>query len=68
VDFVKPFTAPNLNQFTLEPAGSSTKVTWAIEGSSIYMAKMMSLFVNLDRAMGKHFEAGLNNLRMVAEK
>jgi hypothetical protein len=32
------------------------------------MAKVMSLFVNLDRAMGKHFEAGLNNLRMVAEK
>jgi len=68
VDFEKPFKAHNLNRFTLEPAGSSTNVTWAMEGTNVYMTKVMSVFVNLDRMMGKHFEAGLDNLRMIAER
>jgi hypothetical protein len=68
VDFVKPFKAHNLNRFTLEPAGSSTKVTWTMEGTNVFMAKVMSVFVNMDRMMGKHFETGLDNLRRVAEE
>jgi len=68
VDFVKPFKAHNVNQFTLEPVGSSTKVTWTMEGTNVYPAKVMSLFVDMDRMMGKHFEAGLDNLKVIAEK
>jgi uncharacterized protein YndB with AHSA1/START domain len=68
VDFERPFKAHNRNQFTLEPGGSSTNVTWSMEGTNVYMAKVMSVFVNMDRMMGKHFEAGLDNLRTLAEK
>jgi len=46
VDFVKPFKAHNLNRFTLEPAGNSPKVTWAMEGTNVFTAKVMSVFVN----------------------
>jgi uncharacterized protein YndB with AHSA1/START domain len=62
VDFVKPFEAHNLNQFTLAPAGTSTNVTWQMLGTNPYFMKVMGLFVNLDKLMGKHFEAGLENL------
>jgi len=68
VEFEKPFKAHNLNQFTLEPAGTSTKLTWTMDGTNVYMAKVMSVFVNMDRVMGKHFETGLDNIRMIAEK
>jgi uncharacterized protein YndB with AHSA1/START domain len=68
VDFVKPFEAHNLNQFTLEPDGTSTKVTWTMQGTNVYMTKVMSVFVNVDRLMGKHFETGLGDLRAIAEK
>jgi carbon monoxide dehydrogenase subunit G len=68
VDFVKPFEAHNLNQFTLEPDGSSTKVTWTMRGTNVYMTKVMSVFVNVDRLMGKHFESGLGDLKAIAEK
>jgi carbon monoxide dehydrogenase subunit G len=68
VDFVKPFEAHNVNQFTLEPAGTSTKLTWAMDGTNVYLAKVMSVFVNMDRVMGTHFEAGLDNIRVIAEK
>lgn len=68
VDFVKPFNAHNVNRFTLEPAGSSTKVTWAMEGTNVFIAKVMSVFVNMDKMIGSHFATGLDNLRRIAEQ
>lgn len=66
VDFVKPFTAHNVNEFTLEP-GRSTTVTWTMQGSNLYFMKVLGVFVNMDRMMGKHFERGLQNLKNAAE-
>ena len=68
VDFVKPFVAHNINVFTLEPAGYSTKVTWDFTGTNVYVLKVMTIFVSMDRIMGKHFETGLENLKTVAER
>jgi uncharacterized protein YndB with AHSA1/START domain len=74
VDFARPFVAHNINTFTLEPApGSSasspsTQVTWIFDGSNVYMMKVMSVFMNMDHFMGKHFEDGLANLKAAAEK
>ena len=68
VDFVKPFAAHNLNEFTLQPAGATTRVTWTMQGSNLYVMKVMSVFINMDRETGKHFEAGLKNLKTAAEK
>jgi hypothetical protein len=68
VDFEKPLPAHNLNEFILEPDGTSTKVTWNMRGTNLYMMKLMSVFTNMDRMMGKHFEGGLQNLKTVAEK
>ena len=67
LDFVKPFEAHNIVEFTLEPNGGSTKVTWAMHGSSPYLAKLMSIFFSMDSMVGKDFEAGLANLKAVAE-
>jgi uncharacterized protein YndB with AHSA1/START domain len=66
-DFVKPFEAHNMNDFVLEPAGNATKVIWSMHGTNLYLMKVMGIFVNMDRVMGKHFEAGLHNLKTLAE-
>ncbi len=68
VDWVKPFEAHNVNVFSVEPAGASTRATWSMRGTNVYMLKVMSVFVNMDRMMGKHFEAGLENLKKAAEE
>jgi len=68
VDFAKPFEAHNVNEFTLEPDDGSTKVTWSMQGTNLYMMKLMSIFVNMDRVAGKHFENGLDKLKAIAEK
>ena len=67
LDFVKPFEAHNLVQFTLQPMGGSTDVSWAMQGPSPYMMKLMHVFINMDRMVGKDFEVGLANLKAVAE-
>jgi hypothetical protein len=67
VDFEKPFKAHNINEFSFASEGSGTHVTWAMQGTNVYLAKIMSVFVNMDRMMGAHFEAGLRNLKDVAE-
>ena len=68
LDFVKPFEAHNIVQFTLEPQGESTNVTWAMHGPLPYLAKVMHVFFNMDRMVGKDFETGLANLKDIAEK
>ena len=67
VDWVKPFKAHNVNLFSLESDGASTRATWSMRGTNVYMLKVMSVFVNMDRMMGEHFEAGLENLKKAAE-
>ena len=67
-DFIKPFEAHNMAEFTLEPKGDTTLVTWAIYGPSAYITKVMGLFFNMDTMIGKDFEAGLADLKTTAEK
>jgi uncharacterized protein YndB with AHSA1/START domain len=67
-DFIKPFEAHNVNEFVLEGVGHATKVTWTMRGTNLYPMKVMGMFVDMDRLMGKHFEAGLENLKDTAER
>jgi hypothetical protein len=67
LDFIKPFEAHNLVEFTLVPLGGSTDVTWDMHGSSPYLFKLMCLFMNMDEMIGKDFETGLANLKARAE-
>jgi carbon monoxide dehydrogenase subunit G len=68
LDFIKPFEAHNIAEFTLVPNGNETKVNWAMHGPSPYVAKVMGVFVSMDRMVGKDFEKGLANLKAAAEK
>jgi len=68
LDFVKPFETHNIVEFTLEPEGDSTNVTWAMHGPSPYISKVIGIFINMDSMVGKDFETGLANLKTVAEK
>jgi carbon monoxide dehydrogenase subunit G len=68
VHFVKPFVAHNVNTFMLEPDRSATKVIWSMKGTNVYMLKLMSVLVDMDRMMGEHFESGLRDLKSAAER
>jgi carbon monoxide dehydrogenase subunit G len=68
LDMFRPLEAHNMVVFTLEPKGESTNVTWAMDGKVPYLAKIVHVFLNVDKMVGQDFEAGLANLKAVAEK
>jgi hypothetical protein len=72
LDFFKPFEGHNTAEFTMLPQGDATNigtiVTWAMYGPAPFMSKMMQVFMNIDNMIGKDFEAGLANLKKLAEK
>ena len=68
LDFLKPFEAHNIVEFTLVPQGDSTNVTWAMQGPTPYFAKIIHVFMDMDSIVGKDFETGLANLKAIAEK
>ena len=68
LDFLRPFEAHNIAEFTLVPAGDSTSVTWSMHGPVPYFAKIIHMFMNMDRMAGGQFAAGLADLKAAAEK
>jgi hypothetical protein len=68
LDFLKPFEAHNTAEFTMLPQGGATNVIWAMHGPAPFMSKVMLVFMNMDRMIGKDFEAGLANLKTITEK
>jgi hypothetical protein len=68
LDFIKPFKANNMAEFTLQPAGDLTNVTWAMYGPSPYLVKLMTTFFSMEKMVGAQFEEGLAKLKAVAER
>lgn len=66
LDFIKPFAARNSTEFRLEQAGADCLVTWEMEGPQAFPARLMGIFVNMERMIGSQFEEGLANLARVA--
>jgi hypothetical protein len=67
LDFTKPFKANNLVDFTIAPRGDATEITWDMHGPTPFIGKIMHVFINMDRMVGKDFEKGLANLKALAE-
>ena len=68
LEFVKPFEAHNSVEFTLEPRGDATSVSWVMQGPVPYFAKIIHMFFDMDSMVGKDFETGLASLKALAEK
>ncbi|MBY4948246.1 SRPBCC family protein [Cupriavidus respiraculi] len=68
LDFIEPFTAHNTAQFTLAPAQGGTRVTWAMWGPSPFVSRLIGLFIDMDTMIGRDFEAGLANLKALAQR
>jgi len=67
LDFIKPFEAHNTTEFLLEPRDGGTDVTWTLNGTNPYMMKVMGIFMNMDKMVGKDFEKGLDKLKKQSE-
>lgn len=63
MDFLKPFQATNTAEFTFQPEGSQTRVTWSMYGKVNLMGKLINLVIDCDKMIGDQFAQGLATLK-----
>jgi uncharacterized protein YndB with AHSA1/START domain len=68
LDFSEPMESSSITNFTLQPQGTATTVTWNMSGPMPFLSKVMSVFASMDKMIGKDFEKGLSQLKAEAEK
>jgi uncharacterized protein YndB with AHSA1/START domain len=67
LEFTRPFAAVNQGTFRFQPVAGGTKVTWAMDGTNNFGAKLFQLVVNMDKLVGTDFERGLASLKTLSE-
>lgn len=67
LEFLKPFKGTNDVEFTFEPEGNQTRVSWTMSGRYVFPAKLFGLFCNMEKMIGGQFEKGLATLKSLLE-
>lgn len=65
--FLRPMAGTSDVQFTLEPQGSQTKLTWSMRGENGFIGKCMSLVMDCEGMCGQQFDQGLAALKKIVE-
>jgi hypothetical protein len=65
--FVKPFEGRTVAEFSFIPGPDGTRVTWAMDGPSPFISKLMGVIFDMDKMIGNDFADGLQNLKTLAE-
>jgi uncharacterized protein YndB with AHSA1/START domain len=68
MDFIKPFAAVNMAEFSLSADGAGTRVEWSISGDNNFIRKLMIVLLNCDNMTGTMFEKGLADLKAMVEQ
>lgn len=67
--FLKPMKSVSKGYIrTTKEGPDQTKVVWGFYGENKFPMSIMMLFFNMDKAVGKDFEEGLENLKTILEK
>lgn len=68
LEFFKPMVATNIAEFTFEPAGANTVVTWSMSGKRNLPGKLFGLILNCDKMCGNQFDKGLASIKSLLKR
>ena len=68
LNFMKPHESQGKAFIKLVTDGTGTKATWGMTGHMPYPVNVMTLFMNMERMMGKDWDNGLTKLKKLSEK
>jgi Polyketide cyclase / dehydrase and lipid transport len=68
LDFLKPFAANNIAEFTLVPRSAPTAVTWTMTGRRPFSHKCIGTIFNMDKMVGGEFAKGLADLKGLVDR
>jgi len=66
--FIKPWESESDGYVRLADVNGKTETTWAFYGKNSFPWNIMSLFMSMDKMVGKDFEQGLHLLKEICEK
>jgi uncharacterized protein YndB with AHSA1/START domain len=67
LEFLRPFPSSSITEFTFQPEGAGTTVTWKMSGENNFMSKAFQLFMKMDSMIGPDFEKGLAAMKTIVE-
>jgi len=53
LEFLKPLEGTSTAEFTLQPQGNSTTINWAMHGKNNFLAKVMCVFMDMEKMVGR---------------
>jgi len=68
LEFIKPFACTNTVEWTLQPDGIESSLTWNMRGRNTFLSKLFGIFVNCEKMVGGQFEQGFRNLNALVGK
>lgn len=69
LDFIRPFPATNKVIWRIEDEGKERRVVWIMEGANEKLiVRVMVLFMNMEKMIGKDFDDGLASLKELVER
>jgi hypothetical protein len=68
LEYVKPFQMKQSAEISIRPSGDQSLVKWSVSGRSQFVARLMCIFMNMDKMVGGSFEQGLAKLKVIAEQ
>jgi Polyketide cyclase / dehydrase and lipid transport len=68
LQFITPFRNHCVAEFSLSGNDDDTTVLWEMKGPAPFVSKLMQVFMNMDRMIGRDFETGLASLKAVVER
>jgi hypothetical protein len=67
LEFFKPMEGVNPTEFTFQPEGKGTKITWTMSGTNNFISKAFCMVMDMDKMVGGDFDKGLANMKAAAE-
>ncbi|HEY0981304.1 SRPBCC family protein [Schlesneria sp.] len=67
LEMLKPHCGTNDVDFQFQPDAQGTKVTWTMQGRLNFITKIIDLIIGMDAMIGRQFQEGLKQLKLVAE-
>lgn len=69
LEFDRPFKCDNHVEWRVDEENDQRRITWSMDGKDApLMPRIVGLFIDMDKMVGKDWEAGLETLKGIAER
>lgn len=69
LEFDRPFKCDNHVEWRVDEENGQRRITWSMDGKDApLMPRIVGLFIDMDKMVGKDWEAGLETLKGIAER